>query len=142
VATPAAGNGDNLTIRSASGAGALDNAGTMGVDSGVGAVALVNLGTANSTLVTISQTGRQTTIAGLVDLGTAGTDYVSFIGYVDTDMTRALPEGQRAKLLERIPLGRLGAPEDIAHAVVFLASPHAGYITGATLHVNGGMYMA
>jgi 3-oxoacyl-[acyl-carrier protein] reductase len=63
-------------------------------------------------------------------------------GYIDTDMTKALPEGQRAKLLERIPLGRLGSPEDIAHAVVFLASPRAGYITGATLHVNGGMYMA
>jgi 3-oxoacyl-[acyl-carrier protein] reductase len=63
-------------------------------------------------------------------------------GCIDTDMTRALPEGQRARLLERIPLGRLGSPEDIAHAVVFLASPRAGYITGATLHVNGGMYMA
>jgi len=63
-------------------------------------------------------------------------------GFIDTDMTKALPEGQRAKLLERIPLGRLGTPEDIAHAVVFLASPRAGYITGATLHVNGGMYMA
>jgi 3-oxoacyl-[acyl-carrier protein] reductase len=63
-------------------------------------------------------------------------------GFIDTDMTQALPEGQRAKLLERIPLGRLGSPEDIAHAVVFLASPRAGYITGATLHVNGGMYMA
>jgi 3-oxoacyl-[acyl-carrier protein] reductase len=45
-------------------------------------------------------------------------------------------------LLEKIPLGRLGSPEDIAHAVLFLASPQAGYITGATLHVNGGMYMA
>jgi len=62
-------------------------------------------------------------------------------GFVDTDMTRALPDAQREKLLEKIPLGRLGTPEDIAHAVVFLASPHAGYITGATLHVNGGMYM-
>jgi 3-oxoacyl-[acyl-carrier protein] reductase len=62
-------------------------------------------------------------------------------GFVDTDMTKALPEAQRAKLLERIPLGRLGTPEDIAHAVLFLASPQAGYITGATLHVNGGMYM-
>jgi 3-oxoacyl-[acyl-carrier protein] reductase len=62
-------------------------------------------------------------------------------GFVDTDMTRALPEAQRAQLLDRIPLGRLGVPEDIAHAVVFLASPQAGYITGATLHVNGGMYM-
>ena len=62
-------------------------------------------------------------------------------GFIDTDMTRALPEAQRQKLLERIPLGRLGAPEDIAHAVAFLASDAAGYITGATLHVNGGMYM-
>jgi 3-oxoacyl-[acyl-carrier protein] reductase len=63
-------------------------------------------------------------------------------GFIDTDMTRALPEAQREKLLERIPLGRLGTPEDIAHAVAFLASPQAGYVTGATLHVNGGMYMA
>jgi 3-oxoacyl-[acyl-carrier protein] reductase len=63
-------------------------------------------------------------------------------GFIDTDMTKALPEAQREKLLERIPLGRLGSPDDIAHAVAFLASPQAGYITGATLHVNGGMYMA
>ena len=63
-------------------------------------------------------------------------------GFIDTDMTKALPEAQRAKLMEKIPLGRLGSPEDIAHAVVFLASARAGYITGATLHVNGGMYMA
>ena len=63
-------------------------------------------------------------------------------GFIDTDMTKTLPDAQRAKLLEKIPLGRLGSPEDIAHAVVYLASPQAGYITGATLHVNGGMYMA
>lgn len=62
-------------------------------------------------------------------------------GFIDTDMTRALPETLRQKLLERIPLGRLGSPQDIAHAVAFLASDAAGYITGATLHVNGGMYM-
>ncbi len=62
-------------------------------------------------------------------------------GFIDTDMTRALAEPQRQKLLERIPLGRLGNPDDIAHAVVFLASPQAGYITGATIHVNGGMLM-
>lgn len=62
-------------------------------------------------------------------------------GFIDTDMTRALPEAARSKLLERIPLGKLGTAEDIAHAVVFLASEGASYITGATLHVNGGMYM-
>jgi 3-oxoacyl-[acyl-carrier protein] reductase len=63
-------------------------------------------------------------------------------GFIDTDMTRALSAEQREKLVERIPLARLGSPEDIAHAVVFLASREAGYITGVTLHVNGGMYMA
>jgi 3-oxoacyl-[acyl-carrier protein] reductase len=62
-------------------------------------------------------------------------------GFIDTDMTRALPEEQRAKLLEQIPLARLGDVEDIAHAVAFLASSEASYITGETLHVNGGMYM-
>jgi 3-oxoacyl-[acyl-carrier protein] reductase len=63
-------------------------------------------------------------------------------GFIDTDMTRSLTGAQRAKLIERIPLGRLGLPDDVAHAVAFLASREAGYITGATLHVNGGMYMA
>ncbi|MFO1309729.1 MAG: 3-oxoacyl-ACP reductase FabG [Burkholderiales bacterium] len=63
-------------------------------------------------------------------------------GFVDTDMTRSLPDAQREALLARVPLGRLGSPEDIAEAVAFLASSRAGYITGATLHVNGGMYMA
>jgi len=62
-------------------------------------------------------------------------------GFVDTDMTRVLGETQTAALLQQIPLGRLGSPSDIAHAVAFLASSHAGYITGTTLHVNGGMYM-
>ncbi|HLD13333.1 MAG TPA: 3-oxoacyl-ACP reductase FabG [Burkholderiales bacterium] len=62
-------------------------------------------------------------------------------GFIDTDMTRALPEAARAGLLNQIPLGRLGSPEDIAAAVAFLASPAAGYITGVTLHVNGGMFM-
>ena len=57
-------------------------------------------------------------------------------------MTRALNEEQRAALLAQIPMGRLGTPADIAAAVLFLVSPHAGYITGETLHVNGGMYMA
>jgi 3-oxoacyl-[acyl-carrier protein] reductase len=63
-------------------------------------------------------------------------------GFIDTDMTRALSEEQRTALLARIPLGRLGQPEDIAAAVAYLASPAAGYITGAVLHVNGGMYLS
>lgn len=62
-------------------------------------------------------------------------------GFIDTDMTRALDEQQVSSLLQQIPLARLGQPADIAAAVAFLASPHAGYITGTTLHVNGGMYM-
>jgi 3-oxoacyl-[acyl-carrier protein] reductase len=63
-------------------------------------------------------------------------------GFIDTDMTRALPEAQRTALLAQIPLGRLGAPEDIGAAVAYLASPAAAYVTGCVLHVNGGMYMA
>jgi 3-oxoacyl-[acyl-carrier protein] reductase len=63
-------------------------------------------------------------------------------GFIDTDMTRALPEAQRDALLGQIALGRLGEPADIAKAVAFLASPAAAYVTGETLHVNGGMYMA
>jgi len=62
-------------------------------------------------------------------------------GFIDTDMTRALKDEQRQALLGHIPLGRLGEVADIAAAVGFLASPKASYITGATLHVNGGMYM-
>jgi 3-oxoacyl-[acyl-carrier protein] reductase len=62
-------------------------------------------------------------------------------GFIDTDMTRALSEDQRSALLGQIALGRLGAAEDIANAVAFLASPAAAYVTGETLHVNGGMYM-
>jgi 3-oxoacyl-[acyl-carrier protein] reductase len=62
-------------------------------------------------------------------------------GFIDTDMTRALNEEQRTKLLEQIPVGRLGSANDIAAAVLFLASDSASYITGETLHVNGGMYM-
>ncbi|MDP1605453.1 MAG: 3-oxoacyl-ACP reductase FabG [Rhodocyclaceae bacterium] len=62
-------------------------------------------------------------------------------GFIDTAMTRALSEEQRNALIQKIPLGRLGQAEDIAHAVAFLASPQAAYITGTMLHVNGGMYM-
>ncbi|MES2074394.1 MAG: 3-oxoacyl-ACP reductase FabG [Pseudomonadota bacterium] len=62
-------------------------------------------------------------------------------GFIDTDMTKSLGEEQHAALLTQIPLARLGKPEDVAAAVAFLASPQAAYITGSTLHVNGGMYM-
>jgi len=63
-------------------------------------------------------------------------------GFIDTDMTKALGADQHTALLAQIPLGRLGSADDVAQAVAFLASPHAAYITGTTLHVNGGMYMA
>jgi 3-oxoacyl-[acyl-carrier protein] reductase len=63
-------------------------------------------------------------------------------GFIDTDMTRALADEHKDNLLKQIPLNRLGQPEEIAAAVAFLASPEASYITGETLHVNGGMYMA
>ena len=62
-------------------------------------------------------------------------------GFIDTDMTRALSDEQRTALLAQIPLGRLGTAAEVAEAVLFLASPRAAYITGETLHVNGGMYM-
>lgn len=62
-------------------------------------------------------------------------------GFIDTDMTKSLGDSQTSALLGQIPLGRLGRPEDIAHAVAYLASPAAGYVTGTELHVNGGMYM-
>jgi len=63
-------------------------------------------------------------------------------GFIDTDMTKDLPEANKESMLTQIPLGRLGAPEEIASVVSFLASEAAGYITGETIHVNGGMYMA
>ncbi|MFZ9373852.1 MAG: 3-oxoacyl-ACP reductase FabG [Burkholderiaceae bacterium] len=63
-------------------------------------------------------------------------------GFIETDMTAALPEEQHKALLGQIPLGHLGKPSDIAHAVAWLASPQAGYVTGQEIHVNGGMFMA
>jgi 3-oxoacyl-[acyl-carrier protein] reductase len=62
-------------------------------------------------------------------------------GFIDTDMTRELPEAQKANLLQQIPLGRLGDPQEVAAVVGFLASPPGAYITGETIHINGGMYM-
>jgi 3-oxoacyl-[acyl-carrier protein] reductase len=63
-------------------------------------------------------------------------------GFIDTDMTRALNDAQRSALLQTIPMGRLGSADDVAAAVLFLVSPQSAYITGETLHVNGGMYMS
>lgn len=62
-------------------------------------------------------------------------------GFIDTDMTRNLPEPAREALLARIPLGRLGEPDDVAAAVAYLVGPGGAYVTGTTLHVNGGMYL-
>ncbi|MEO7641412.1 MAG: 3-oxoacyl-ACP reductase FabG, partial [Ramlibacter sp.] len=62
-------------------------------------------------------------------------------GFIETDMTAGLPEEQQKALLSQIPLGHLGKPADVAHAVAFLSSPQAGYVTGQEVHVNGGMYM-
>ena len=87
-----------------------------------------------------AQLGYLRTLVGEVAKRGVTANYVA-PGFIDTDMTKALPEAARSKLMERIPLGKLGTPEDIAHGVAFLASDGAGYITGATLHVNGGMYM-
>ena len=63
-------------------------------------------------------------------------------GFIETDMTASLPEAQQQALMAQIPLGHLGKPADVAHAVAYLASPHAAYVTGQELHVNGGMWMA
>jgi 3-oxoacyl-[acyl-carrier protein] reductase len=63
-------------------------------------------------------------------------------GFIETDMTAQLPEAQQQALLAQIPLGHLGKPSDIAHAVAYLAGPHAAYITGQEIHINGGMHMA
>ncbi|RYG33943.1 MAG: SDR family oxidoreductase, partial [Burkholderiales bacterium] len=62
-------------------------------------------------------------------------------GFIETDMTASLSEDQQKALLSQIPLGHLGKPADVAHAVAYLASPQAGYVTGQEIHVNGGMYM-
>jgi 3-oxoacyl-[acyl-carrier protein] reductase len=62
-------------------------------------------------------------------------------GFIDTDMTRNLPDEAKASLVQQIPAGRLGSPEDVAAAVLYLASPDAAYVTGQTLSVNGGMLM-
>lgn len=111
---------------------------------------IINISSVVAAAGNAGQTNYAAAKAGLIgfsksvarEVGTRGiTVNVVAPGFIDTDMTRELPEEQRKALLGQIPLERLGRPEEVAHAVAFLASPQAGYITGETLHVNGGMYM-
>lgn len=112
---------------------------------------IVNVGSVVGAMGNPGQTNYCAAKAGLVgfskalaqEIGSRGiTVNVVAPGFIETDMTNALSEEVRQGLLERVPAQRLGRPEDIAAAVAFLASPEAGYISGATLHVNGGLYMA
>jgi 3-oxoacyl-[acyl-carrier protein] reductase len=109
------------------------------ITSGVGV--LGNPGQANYAAAKAGMIGMAKSVAAEV-AGRGITVNCVAPGFIDTDMTKTLPEEQQAALKTQIPLGRLGSPDDIAHAVAFLASPQAGYITGTTLHVNGGMYMS
>lgn len=111
---------------------------------------IINIGSVVGSMGNPGQTNYSATKAGVVAFARAlacevGARHITVNtvapGFVDTDMTRKIPEQHREALLERIPLQRLGQVEDIASAVVFLASEKASYITGQTLHVNGGMYM-
>lgn len=98
-----------------------------------------NAGQANYAAAKAGVAGMSRALA--IELGSRGiTVNCVAPGFIDTDMTRALSEAQAAAILAQIPLGRLGAAADIASAVAYLASPQAGYVTGTTLHVNGGMY--
>ena len=100
-----------------------------------------NFGQANYAAAKAGLIGLSKSLAG--ELGARNiTVNVVAPGFIDTDMTRDLPEDVKASVMQRIVLQRLGAPEEIAAAVAFLASSEAGYITGHTLHVNGGMLMA
>lgn len=111
---------------------------------------IINIGSVVGTMGNAGQTNYAAAKAGLLgftkslarELGSRGITVNAVApGFIDTDMTKTLSEEQCNALLAAIPLGRLGVPDDIAQAVLFLASPHAGYITGETLHVNGGMLM-
>ena len=100
-----------------------------------------NSGQVNYTAAKAGMIGLSKSLAQ--EMGSRGvTVNVVAPGFIDTDMTRGLPEIYRKELLKRIPMKRLGQAQDVAQAVVFLASEYASYITGETLHVNGGMYMA
>jgi 3-oxoacyl-[acyl-carrier protein] reductase len=112
---------------------------------------VVNIGSVVGSMGNAGQVNYAAAKAGLIgmtkslaaELGSRGiTVNLVAPGFIDTDMTQALPEAQRTKLVEMIPAGRLGTPDDIANAVKFLCDDGAGYVTGTTLHVNGGMYFA
>ena len=112
---------------------------------------IINIGSVVGSMGNAGQVNYAAAKAGLVgltkslaqEIGSRGiTVNCVAPGFIDTDMTQALPEEARTQLTARIPAGRLGTPDDIAHAVGFLVSEGAGYVTGITLHVNGGMYMA
>ncbi|WP_018952431.1 3-oxoacyl-ACP reductase FabG [Thioalkalivibrio sulfidiphilus] len=112
---------------------------------------IINVGSVVGSSGNAGQTNYAAAKAGLLGLGKSLAREVGSRGitvntvapgFIDTDMTRGLPQAQRDALLGQIPLGRLGRPEEIASVVAFLASPAAAYITGETLHINGGMYMA
>ena len=112
---------------------------------------IINVGSVVGSLGNPGQCNYAAAKAGLVgftkalarEVGSRGiTANVVAPGYIQTDMTAALEEAQREQLAAQIPLGRLGTVDDIAHAVAFLASAQAGYVTGETLHVNGGMFMS
>lgn len=111
---------------------------------------IITLGSVVGTMGNPGQTNYCAAKAGVIgfskalarEIGSRGiTVNVVAPGFINTDMTHELPEAQKSQLIQAIPLQRIGAPEDIAAAVGFLASEAAGYITGETLHVNGGMYM-
>lgn len=111
---------------------------------------IVNIASVIGVMGNAGQTNYAAAKAGMIgftkslarEVGSRGiTVNVVAPGFIVTDMTDALGETQREALLKQVPLGRLGSPEDVAHAVAFMASPQASYISGETLHVNGGMYM-
>ncbi len=112
---------------------------------------VVNIGSVVGSMGNAGQVNYAAAKAGLIgmtkslaaELGSRGiTVNLVAPGFIDTDMTQSLPEAQRTKLVEMIPAGRLGTPEDVAFAVKFLCDEYAGYVTGTTLHVNGGMYFS
>lgn len=111
---------------------------------------IVNIASVVGVMGNAGQTNYAAAKAGIIgfskslarEVGSRGiTVNVVAPGFIATDMTAQLPAEQQQQLVQQVALGRLGSPEDIAHAVAFLVAPQAGYITGETLHVNGGMYM-